>query len=352
MMSIGRMRISTTALSITLALLVLALVFWLSRAPAGLSASERRGGAGSAGAADQAELYLGLIPERDIFAQRQRYRALADYLADALDRPVELVTSNTYHGALNDMARGRIDGAFMGSMVATLTLDQLQARVLVKPQTADGVTTYRGVIFVRDDSPIQTLDDLAGRSIAMVRTTTAGHLFPIYALARGGMLAGDDAVVMRWVGTHDQAIEEVFSGRVDAGAAKDLRIDAFESRHTGSRFRRLVSSEAVPNNALIVRRDLDDSQTEQLLRALLRMHEEEAGRQALSMFGAERFVPCGTDEYDAVHDMSGQLGEGWGRLGSPDAPPRVPSDATHTQAAVDAHPEPSPPASTESSEGP
>ncbi len=315
-MSIGRMRISTTALSVTLALLVVAMLTWLGRAPSGSSASDPAVERTTQGPGDQV-FYLGLVPERDIFAQRRRYLALADYLSDTLGVRVELVTSNTYHGGLNDMARGKIDGAFMGSMLATLTLDQLDARVLVKPQTADGVTTYRGVIFVRDDSPIQSLNDLAGGSIAMVRTTTAGHLFPVYVLTGLGMLAGEDLVTMRWVGTHDRAIEEVYDGRVQAGAAKDLRIDAFESAHEGYRFRRLSVSEAVPNNALLVRHELDEQFAEQLRIALLEMDQSEAGRAALSAFGAQRFVPCVGSEYRPVYDMVDRLGPGWGRVGQP-----------------------------------
>ncbi len=331
-MPIGRMRISTTALSVTLALLLVAMLAWLGQVPDDSSASNPDAQGKTLGPGDHV-FYLGLIPERNIFAQRRRYRALADYLSDTLDLRVELVTSNTYHGALNDMARGKIDGAFMGSMLATLTLDQLQANVLVKPQTADGVTTYQGVIFVRDDSPIQSLNDLNNTSIAMVKTTTAGHLFPVFVLTELGMLTGEDAVTMRWVGTHDRAVQEVFEGRVQAGAAKDLRIDAFENAHQGYRFRRLAVSEAVPNNALVVRRELGGRLTEQLRSALLQMDQNQAGRAALSTFGAQRFVTCQAEEYLAVYDMSQRLGPGWGSVTS-SPPPSIPADSTHTVSPV------------------
>jgi phosphonate transport system substrate-binding protein len=316
-MPIGRMRISMTVLSATLALLVVVMLAWIGRAPGDWSGPDRSAGVDTKDGAGDRVFRLGLIPERDIFSQRRRYRALADYLSEALGLPVELVTSNTYHGVLNDMARGRIDGAFMGSMVATLTLDQLNARVLVKPQTEQGDTTYRGVIFVRDDSPIQSVDDLAGASIALVRTTTAGHLFPVYALTGRVMLSGEDAVQMRWVGTHDRAVQEVYDGRVQAGATKDLRLDAFEQAHDGYRFRRLIASEAVPNNALLVRNELDVRLAEQLRSTLLEMDHSEAGRAVLATFGAKRFVPCVGSEYRAVYDMAERLGPGWGLVGEP-----------------------------------
>ncbi|MEZ6190447.1 MAG: phosphate/phosphite/phosphonate ABC transporter substrate-binding protein [Phycisphaerales bacterium] len=292
------------------------MLFWLGHNPQELSALDNGRVPNGSNTTTSGALYLGLIPERDIFDQRRRYRALADYFSHELGRPVTLVTSNTYHGALKDMAEGRIDAAFMGSLVATLAIDQLQARVLVKPEDINGETTYHGVIFVRDDSPITRLDEMAGRSIAMVKTTTAGHLFPIYALVELDLFADQNPVKIRWDGTHDRVIQDVFDGEVDAGAAKNLRIDAFEQAHMGYRFRRLAAGEAVPNNALIVRPDVDSELVGRIEKVLLGMHENEAGKQALDIFGAARFVPCVPEEYRPIYAMTERLGPGWCRIGS------------------------------------
>ena len=316
-MPIGQMRTSMTVLSVTLIALTVAMLFWLGHNPQKLAALENGRALNGADTPNNGALCLGLIPERDIFDQRRRYRALADYLSNELDRPVTLVTSNTYHGALKDMAEGRIDAAFMGSLVATLAVDQLQARVLVKPEDLNGETTYHGVIFVRDDSPIQSLDELAGRSLAMVRTTTAGHLFPVYSLSELGLFTGQDPVKVRWVGTHDRVIQDVFDGEVNAGAAKNLRIDAFEQVHPGYHFRRLATGQAVPNNALIVRPDMDSGLADRLEQVLLGMHENESGKQTLTVFGAVRFVPCMPGEYRPIYDMAEHLGPGWGLIGVP-----------------------------------
>lgn len=312
----GRMRITLTVFSLSLIVLLIASLGWLGQA--GPAAGRDQQPHDNAQTSDIKPLCVGIIPEREIFEQRRRYRVLADYLAEALDRPIELVTASSYHGALDDMAAGRTDIAFMGSLVAALTLEQLQAQVLVKPETADGVTTYRGVIFVRADSPIQDLHDLAGRSIGMLRTTTAGHLYPIHTLSELGLLTGPEAVSLRWLGTHDQVAYEVEHGRIDAGAAKNLRIDAYEQAHPLVRFRRLAEGDPVPNNALVVRGDLEPALVARLRDVLLGMDRDEAGRDVLSAFGAARFVPCQPEEYQSVYDMAKTLGPGWGRIGQSD----------------------------------
>ncbi len=306
-----------TVLSTTLVVLVLAMLVWLGWSPVGLSASNHLADDSLSDTQESQVFRLGVIPERDIFAQRLRYHALADYLSSELGVPMLLVTPNTYRGVLDDLAHGRIDGAFMGSMVAKLAQDNLDARVLVKPELAGGVTTYRGVVFVREGSPIVSPGDLSGSSIAMVRTTTAGHLYPMYILKKHDLLSSDQPPKARWVGTHDQVILAVFDGQVDAGAAKDLRIDAFEQAHAGYRFRRISVGQAVPNNALLVRSDLDTELASRLEQALLAMDQSKPGRDALAAFGATRFAPCDSREYRTIDEMTRDLGPGWEQVGSP-----------------------------------
>ena len=97
---------------------------------------------------------IGLIPERDIFRLRKRYKVLAEYLSTKLDRPVTLSTTNTYDGMLRDFGDRKIELAFAGSLVAALAIDRQDARPLLKPELPGGISTYHGVVFVRADSPV------------------------------------------------------------------------------------------------------------------------------------------------------------------------------------------------------
>ncbi|MDY7107335.1 MAG: phosphate/phosphite/phosphonate ABC transporter substrate-binding protein [Planctomycetota bacterium] len=305
------MRIPWVILTGVLVLLAIGGAVWLSRLPGPDAPGEAVPDAGLQPPA----LRIGLIPERDIFAQRARYRALADYLAERLQRPVELVTNNTYEGVLEDFASKRVDAAFLGSLVAVLAMDRHDARVVLKPELPGGVTTYRGVILVRPDSAIERVENLSGRSIAMVKATTAGDLFPIFELARQGLLASAAPPEMVWVGTHDGVMDEVMAGRVEAGAAKDLRLQAYEAEHPERRFRRLAVSDPVPNNALVLREAVADELGPKLAAILLGMDADPAGRRTLTEFGAVRFVPCSAGEYEAIYAMVEELGERWSALG-------------------------------------
>ena len=266
-------------------------------------------------------LVLALIPERNIFVQRQRYEALATELSRQIGQPVELVSVNTYQSVLDELASKQIDGAFVGSMLAVLAYDRLGAQILVKPEHCDGVSTYRGVIIVRGDSPITQTRQLAGKSVAMVRTTTAACLFPVYQFYKDGLLtAPHKRPRYRWVGTHDIVIQEVIDGTVDGGAVKDLRLNAYLAQHPEAKIRRLAVSEPVPDNGLIVRADMAQSKAKQLKDALLGMDQSPEGREAMKVLGSSCFLSCSIEDYQAVYQMVGIVGKAWDQLGVPGEP--------------------------------
>lgn len=302
--------------------LIIALVFWLGAMPP----AAQRVVTTPPPAPEGPTLRLGLVPERDIFDLRKRHKALTGYLSARLNRPVEVVTVSTYKGTLQDFAERKIDAAFLGSLVTVLAVDRQKAEVLVKPVRGDGRSTYHGVIFVKEGSPIQRVEDLGGRSIAMIRTTLAGNLFPMSRMLQAGVFDARQPRIL-WVGTHDDAITETFSGRVDAGAAMDLRLDAYEAAHPDARFRRLAESAEVPHDAVVVRGDLAPTVGQELKDAMLGMDKDPEGAKALAVFGATRYAPCSIAEYGPVYDMIEGLGDRWDGLGIEGPPPKRPPPA-------------------------
>ena len=269
---------------------------------------------------------IGLIPERDIFKQRTRYRALASYLSARMGRRVELVTLNTYDAVLTEFAEKRVDGAFLGSLVSVLAMDRLGAQAVARPELPDGTSTYHGVIFVRADSPITKLEGIRGHSLAMVRTTTAGHVFPGCVLMRLGLLDKADGVRKVWVGTHDDVLGEVIAGRVDVGAAKNLRLEAILRSHPDWKVRILARGRPVPSNALLLRKDLPAELVAKITKALLDMEFDPEGHATLAAVGAMRFIPCKAEDYAPVFDMIDCVHPDWEQIGVPGPMPRRPAD--------------------------
>ena len=277
-------------------------------------------------------LHLGLIPERDIYRQRSAYRALGEYLGAKLDCRIELVTESTYRNVLDDFRDQQIDAAFLGSLVAVLAIDRFDAQVLVKTETKEGASSYYGVIFVPEDSQIHNILELRDHRLGAVRTTTAGALFPVHCLWDDNLLGTKYAPRLVWMGTHDDVIQEVIARKLDAGAVKNLRLDAYLRQHPDVKIRRLARSTEVPENTLVVGKNLPAATQERLRAALLGMNQDAVGRSVLDKLEAGRFVSCDLQEFKGLYGMIEAIRSNWSEVGiEGPAPRRRFSDST-TQA--------------------
>jgi len=275
-----------------------------------------RGGKPAAPTTQTSAIRIGLVPERDIYSLRGSYLKLAAYLSGKLDQPVEVVTLNTYQNILLDFEEKSVDAAFLGSLVAVLAMDRYGAGVALKPEQPDGTSTYRGLIVVREDSPIRSFDDLRGRSLAVLRATYAGALFPVWLMSNHNMLERPGTPTLVAVGTHDEGIEAVLNGRADAAAVKDLRLYAYQREHPQSRFRVIEQCAPVPNNALVLRKDVDKALETRLVAALKSMEKDPQARPALEALGAARFVECRPEEYAPIFRMTREIGPSWELVGT------------------------------------
>ncbi|HVT80858.1 MAG TPA: phosphate/phosphite/phosphonate ABC transporter substrate-binding protein [Phycisphaerae bacterium] len=311
------------------ALGVAALCVTLTRAPANETPPVQR---------KPARFRLGLIPERNLFEQRQAFRALADYLETharvtrgkstvEADPPlyVDLVTSSNYAGVLQDFAAGDVDGAFLGSLVTVLAVDRSGAQVLAKSENLEGHDTYCGEIFVRPDAPISSLADFDGKKLGAVRTTTAGVIYPFVVFDQLPAPVHPEFV---WAGTHDDVIAAVADGRLDGGASKDLRIDAYEKSHPGTQFRRLSSGPRVPESAFVVRCTLAPEVRDAMLAALLNMDHDPDAKPVLAALQLARFKSCDLREYAPLYDLIEQLGPRWSNTWIEGPAPRRPAWTT------------------------
>jgi len=70
----------------------------------------------------------------------------------------------------------------------------------------------------------------------------------------------------------------------------------------------LARSPDVPENALCVRADLDESLKNDLRIALMSMDRDEAGKEVLRAFGAARFIDTDEADYTAVFEYAEAIG--------------------------------------------
>ncbi|UCF68781.1 MAG: phosphate/phosphite/phosphonate ABC transporter substrate-binding protein, partial [Acidobacteriota bacterium] len=279
------------------------------------------------------DLIIAVLPEQDLLAQEQRYAPLVDYLSQHLGLPttVTLELLPNYGEVIKAFQEGRVNGAFLGSLAFALACAQAGVDPIARPEK-DGISQYRGLIVTRKDSGIRNWTDLKGRSFGFVdKATTAGYLYPLIFLREKGVNKPEEFFgPIAYTGSHDLLFIKVFEGELDAGAAKDLMLEevAKTRPEVKEALRVLAVSPPVPNNAFVLRRELDfpcfrchemipDVPTEgfgtlprqpeelnsMIGELLLNLHESPEGRAVLDALGADRFVRTTVDDVREVNRL-------------------------------------------------
>lgn len=260
----------------------------------------------------QQEILIGLIPEQNIFRQRERYQFLKKYLYDKLGVAVNFTSLSRYGNIIEHFTAEKMDAAFFGSFTYALARNQIAVEPLARPVNLDGMSTYHGYLFVRKDSGIRKAADMKGKRFAFVeRATTAGYLFPL-AYFKENKIPDPHSYLgeIYFAGSHDAAILAVLNREADIGAAKNTIYDqiAMENNRIEKELNILAASNVVPQNCLAVRKGLDPELKKALKQALLEMDKNPEGEEALRRFGARAFIETRDSDYDYLYKLSAQVG--------------------------------------------
>lgn len=256
----------------------------------------------------QKKILIGILPEMNVFKQKQRFKLLGEYLSKKSGVQVEFTILSRYGNIIDRFTTEKMDGAFFGSFTGALAIKRLGVVPLVRPVNLDGTSTYRGYLFVRKDSGIKNVKDMKNKKMAYVdKATTAGYLFPLAYLKEHGVADTDHFFSETFfAGSHDAAIDAVLNKKADVGAAKHSVYDR-EIKHDPRVDKELVilaKSASVPSNGLCVRSGLPEQLKSKLKSVLMGLHNDPEGKKVLQQFGAEKFIETTQADYQPVFEMA------------------------------------------------
>ena len=257
-------------------------------------------------------LRLLLEPEQNIFEQKRRYKFITDYLSRKMAMNVFVEIVANYGEATDAFMEGSADAGFFGSFSYVLTHAKAGIEPIARPVWFDGSSTYRGYIFVRKDSGIETVKDMKKRSLVLVdKATTAGYIFQRYYFQYYGIPKLEDYFSkISYAGSHDAAAWAVYTGEADIGGAKNHIFNRLKEEYPDFREKMVVLAEspAVPSNCFAVRKDLNPAIKLRLKNLLLTLHETPEGQVVLKNFGARKFIETTDEDYRSLYNMIQQLG--------------------------------------------
>jgi len=155
-------------------------------------------------------------------ALEKAYASLATDLGQKLGCPVKLIISNSYVAEIETMKSGSIQIGEFGPLGYVLAHSIADAQPVAAFGDKNGKPdTYNAGIWVPKSSPITSLKQLAGKTLALDSTTsTSGGLYPISALIDAGFtctIAGcTTGPKVSYLGSHTATLLALTHGTADA----------------------------------------------------------------------------------------------------------------------------------------
>jgi phosphonate transport system substrate-binding protein len=233
------------------------------------------------------------------------YGPLLDYLAEELDRPVELVQRRTY-GEVNDLVQsGEVDVAFVCTSAYIVGQRDFGMQLLAAPQVM-GDTVYHSLLIVLADSPAQTMADLRSGVFAFTDPiSTSGRNYPIWLVQQMDETAESFFSRTFYTYSHDDAIRAV-ANHVADGAAVDSLVYAFaleREPELAQKTRVIHQSPAFGIPPVVVSPEARPQLVADLQAALLQMNKTTAGQAALQVAGMDGFVLIEDALYQSVREL-------------------------------------------------
>ncbi len=224
---------------------------------------------------------------------------------------------SSYIAVVESFGTKRADIATLNPFTYILANEKYGAHAVITPIRA-GSETYSGQIVVRADSGIKTIKDLQGKKFAFVDpVSTSGFLLPGKLIKDANVTLGETVFAQR----HDNVISMVYQKQVDAGATfysppedgkiQDARrLVVTQYPDIEKKVVVLTLTDSIPNDPIVVRKDLPVEIRDTTVKALLAYMQTEEGKAVFyDLYGMTGMVASSDARYDAIRNVLTAMGK-------------------------------------------
>lgn len=254
-------------------------------------------------AKDPSRLRVALLPDENAATLIQNAQPLKQYLANTLNKDIEIIVTTDYSSMIEAMRFGRIEVAYFGPFSYVLAKTKAPSIEPFAVGVERGLPSYQAVLIANAEGPVKSLEDIRGKSFGFGdQASTSSHLAPRAHILKTAGLDGETDYRPVHLGTHDAVARAVQMGQVPAGALSKPILDNLIERGTvdGSKIIELDLSNPIPNYPMVMQADLNPELKEAIRNAFLEMKDPEV----LKSFRVQSFAPTSDQAYDVLRETA------------------------------------------------
>lgn len=253
------------------------------------------------------ELKFGILPRLTEKEMREGFTPLAEHLSKELGVKVALVIPKDFDTWRKAAEAREYDFVYTNPYLYVLLKKAVpETEVLAissEPEIGDDI---KGTIIVKKDSPIKSIADLKGKTIAATDPGSAGaYLVQMQMLNKAGLKKDDVKVIFEK--KRDPVADAILAGKAEAGFVRD---DDVEKLKAGpEKFRKIAVSAPIPNWPIAISKKMDPALAKKLKDAVLKLKKGDL--KTISILGPARiegFVPVTDKEYDIMREAAKAVG--------------------------------------------
>ena len=242
-------------------------------------------------------LRLGSVAMDTPAIMHKRLSPLTQYLTMVLGIPVTLKLSSNMSDAINDVANGRVDIAYLTPVAYIRSHEIGQTKIIAKTVT-QGNASFRLMIVAGENTGIKTIADLKGKRFAfgdraalLQRAIVVGSNTPLESLGSYDFL-----------GHLDNIVRSILHGDYDAGILKDSKALKWE----GKGLRIIYESQQLPPFNLTATNSLGDRTIAVIRNALFSLNIKKPAHLKIVKALDKKydgFAPAKDHDYDVIREL-------------------------------------------------
>ncbi len=248
----------------------------------------------------RAEIKMGTLPRLSAEELQRMYAPLMEYLSKETGEKVSLLVPKDFPAFKEAVKTGQMDIGFSNPLIYVEARDKTRIEPLALSSEPKSGTRLRGIIIVRKDSGIMSVQDLKGKKfVFMEKDSPAGYLFQILLLNKAGFDTKKDITVLPFAKRHEKVVAAVLDKTADAGGIREDELDKVKDKLDISQVRIVGYTDYFPNWPFFATPKLKADTSAKIKAALLKLKPNDPKNEPI--LGPARltgFIPVGDKEYD------------------------------------------------------